>query len=197
MIPMLGFMASFSNQAASLSEPLDLYLHGYISSRLMRLPSSSASSQNDSEPAGLPLTIAATHLDGLVLALTPNHHSYNYRSAILHGFALPVTAEDEKLWAMEQITNGVVSSRWDNSRIPPTKAEMVSTQILKVRIVDASAKARAGGPGEDRDDLKDMEMRERTWVGVVPTWMKYGAPVPSKDNIVKNVSYYLTLDLEM
>jgi hypothetical protein len=34
---------------------------------------------------GLPLTIAATHLDGLVLSLTPNSHSYNYRSSIIHG----------------------------------------------------------------------------------------------------------------
>lgn len=188
MIPMLGFMASYSDPSTSLSEPLDLYLHGYISSRLMKLPSSTSS---DEEHPGLPLTIAATHLDGLVLALTPNHHSYNYRSAILHGFALPVTDEAEKLWAMEQITNGVVSSRWDNSRVPPTKAEMVSTQILKVRIVDASAKVRAGPPGEDREDLKNMEMRQRTWVGVVPTWMRYGKPVPSKENLVKNVPSYL------
>lgn len=166
----LGFMGLYSSPSAALSEPLDLYLHGYISSRLMRLPSSSTSSSSEEE-SGLPLTIAATHLDGLVLALTPNHHSYNYRSAILHGFALPVTDEAEKLWAMEAITNGVVADRWDNSRVPPTKAEMVSTQILKVRIVDASAKVRAGGPGEDRDDLRDFEMRGRTWVGVVPTWM--------------------------
>lgn len=76
MIPMLGFMGSFTNPTASLSEPLDLYLHGYISSRLMRL----GTDGNGEE--GLPLTIAATHLDGLVLALTPNHHSYNYRSSM-------------------------------------------------------------------------------------------------------------------
>lgn len=187
MIPMLGFMASFASPDASLSEPLDLYLHGYISSRLMKLGSASSGGEHE----GLPLTIAATHLDGLVLALTPNHHSYNYRSAILHGFATPVTDADEKLWAMEQITNGVVSERWDNSRVPPTKAEMVSTQILKVRVVDASAKVRAGGPGEDREDLKNTAMRERTWAGVVPTWLRYGKPVASKENLVKNLPSYL------
>lgn len=136
----------------------------------MKLPSSTSTSQN--EEVGLPLTIAATHLDGLVLALTPNNHSYNYRSAILHGFAVPVTSEAEKLWAMEAITNGVVAERWDNSRVPPTKAEMVSTQILRVKIVDASAKVRKGGPGEAREDLRDLEMRGRTWVGVVPSWLQ-------------------------
>jgi len=38
----------------------------------MRLSGTSPVDEED----GLPLTIAATHLDGLVLALTPNHHSY-------------------------------------------------------------------------------------------------------------------------
>jgi len=172
MIPMLGFMDSDPN--ASLAEPLDLYLHGYISSRLMHL---SGTSSSDEE--GLPLTIAATHLDGLVLALTPNHHSYNYRSAILHGFASPVTDADEKIWAMEKITNGVIDHRWENTRVPPTKTEITSTQILKVRIVDASAKVRSGWPSDDRADMKNEELRAKIWVGVVPAWITYGAPVPS------------------
>lgn len=61
----------------------------------------------------------ATHVDGLVLALTPNNHSYNYRSAILHGYATQVNQLEEKLWAMEKITNGVLPDRWDNCRVPP------------------------------------------------------------------------------
>jgi len=65
------------------------------------------SSPGDGEEEGFPLTIAATHMDGLVLALTPNHHSYNYRSAVLHGYATPVMEVEEKLWAMERITNNV------------------------------------------------------------------------------------------
>lgn len=97
---MLGFMGSFTSPTSTLSSPLDLYLHGYVSSRLMRLGAAG-------EVEGFPLTIAATHMDGLVLALTPNHHSYNYRSAVLHGYATPVTDVEEKLWAMEKITNNV------------------------------------------------------------------------------------------
>lgn len=176
-------MASFSDPFAPLSTPLDLYLHGYLSSRLMRLGSTSPSDIED----GLPLTIAATHLDGLVLALTPNHHSYNYRSAILHGFATSVVDAEEKLWAMEKITNGVVSNRWENSRIPPTKTEMTSTQLLKVRIVDASAKVREGGPSDDRADMKNEEVRSKTWIGVVPTWTMYGEPVAGLENRVAKV----------
>ncbi|KAF4627775.1 hypothetical protein G7Y89_g10384 [Cudoniella acicularis] len=182
VLPMLGFMGSFDNQNAPLSEPLDLYIHGYVSSRLMRLGKAPPG-----EEEGLPLTVAATHMDGLVLALTPNNHSYNYRSAILHGYATVVEELDEKMWAMEKITNNVLSDRWENSRVPPTKTEMTSTQILKVRIVDASAKIRSGPPGEDRADLKNEELRLKTWVGVVPTWTAYGEPVASADNKVAKV----------
>ena len=182
MLPMLGFMGSFSSPDAALSEPLDLYIHGYVSSRLMKLGTNPSSGLE-----GFPLTMAATHVDGLVLALTPNHHSYNYRSAILHGYAIPVTDMDEKLWAMQHITNNVVEDRWANTRLPPTKTEMTSTQILKVSVVDASAKIRAGSTGDDRADLKNEELRAKVWTGVVPTWTMLGTPVPSPDNRVAKV----------
>jgi hypothetical protein len=66
---MIGFLASFENQNASLDEPLDLYLHGYVSSRLMKL------GKDGNGEEGLPITVVATHFDGIVLALTPNSHS--------------------------------------------------------------------------------------------------------------------------
>ncbi|RDW72075.1 hypothetical protein BP5796_08109 [Coleophoma crateriformis] len=183
MIPMLGFMGDFSAPGSDdLARPLDLYLHGYISSRLMKLGGT-----GDGVHEGLPLTIAATHLDGLVLALTPNHHSYNYRSAILHGFGTAVTDADEKMWALEKITNAVVTDRWQNTRLPPTKAEMISTQVIKVSVVSASAKIRAGMPGDDRNDMKNDELRAKTWIGVVPTWTQYGQPIASPENRVKEV----------
>jgi len=186
VLPMLGIMASYATRNAAPSEPLDLYIHGYISSRLMRLGGSP-----DSYEEGLPLTVAATHLDGFVLALTPNNHSYNYRSAILHGFATPVTDMAEKLWAMEHITNSVVTERWQNTRIPPTKTELTSTQVLKVKIVDASAKIRSGWPSDDRADMKDEDLRAKTWVGVVPSWTSFGEPMPSPENRVGGVPEYL------
>jgi hypothetical protein len=65
---MIGHLLSFENQSASLDESLDLYLHGYVSSRMMKLG-------KDEEEEGLPITVAATHFDGIVLALTPNAHS--------------------------------------------------------------------------------------------------------------------------
>jgi hypothetical protein len=96
---MMGQMGSFDRPSAGLGDVLDLYLHryltfftftisfysyypsarifpqtnhpikSYVSSRIINLVRAS-------EPEGLPITIAATHLDGLVLALTPNSRKY-------------------------------------------------------------------------------------------------------------------------
>lgn len=129
-------------------------------------PSPSASSTGELDE--LRVCIAATHVDGLVLALSPFSHSYNYRSAVLQGTATVVSDVDEKLWAMTLLTNGVLPQRWENSRNPPTSAEMQSTRILKVRVLTASAKVRAEGPHDERSDVRDEELVRRVWTGVVP-----------------------------
>lgn len=182
---MLGTMASFDRPSAGLDEPLDLYLHGYISSRLMQAPvKAAAASTSSGEPQlefkGLPITVSAALLDGLVLSLTPNSHSYNYRSAVIFGYALPVSSSEEKLFAMSHITNSVLPGRWSgtNTRLPPTKTEMTSTQILRVKIDSASAKVREGGPHDDKADLENRELRG-VWTGVVPCWQMMGEPVGS------------------
>ncbi|TFK38921.1 flavin-nucleotide-binding protein [Crucibulum laeve] len=186
-LPMLGCTGSFTSE--SPDAVLSIYLHGYVSSRLMKLPASNVSEE---ELPGTPVCIAATHLDGLVLALTPFHHSCNYRSAIVHGWAHIVTNSAEKIYALERITDNMLSNRWENTRVPPTKAEMDSTGVLRVDIVSASAKVRAGGPSDDRPDLKDEELTQRVWTGVVPSWIQYGEPIPGPNNHVGSVPDYIT-----
>ncbi|OAP61215.1 hypothetical protein AYL99_03416 [Fonsecaea erecta] len=183
VLPMIGTMGSYDYPSAGLDEPLDCYLHGYVSSRVMRLATSS--------PQGLPVTIAATKVDGLVLALTPNAHSYNYRSAILHGYARIVETTEEKLWAMELITNSVVPDRWKNSRVPPDSAEMQSTRILRVRITAASGKSREGGPHDEPKDTTREDVTGKTWVGVVPVVEKFYEPIPAADNKVDELPKYI------
>jgi len=114
ILPLIGQMGSFTHPSNTLSDPLDLYLHGYVSSRIMNLSRSS--------PKGLPLCVCASKVDGLVLSLTPNSHNYNYRSAVLFGHATLVENTEEKLWAMELITNSVVPDRWRHTRVPPVSA---------------------------------------------------------------------------
>ncbi|KAJ4293879.1 hypothetical protein N0V88_005393 [Collariella sp. IMI 366227] len=172
ILPMIGQMGSFSRPSADLGDVLDLYLHGYVSSRVMNL------TRTQEQPDGMPITVCASHLDGLVLALTPNSHSYNYRSALLFGHATLVTDPAEKLFAMELITNSVVPSRWENSRVPPNNAEMQSTSVLKVKIATGSAKIRSGGPHDERGDMEDEKLLDRVWTGVVPVYSVMGEPVP-------------------
>ncbi|CAK96993.1 hypothetical protein AAWM_03552 [Aspergillus awamori] len=184
ILPMIGQMGSFDYPSASIDEPLDCYLHGYVSSRIMNLA-------RDAEGEGLPICVAASKVDGLVLSLTPNSHSYNYRSAILQGYAKLVTDEAEKLYAMELITNSVLSDRWAHTRVPPDRAEMSSTVILKVKIMSGSGKIRDGSVSDEKKDTGSEEVTNRVWTGVVPVWETFGEPVPSTGNKVPEVPGYV------
>lgn len=159
------------------------YLHGYVTSRIMKGADEAVSGGSD----GMPCCVCATQVDGLVLTLTPYSHNYNYRSAILHGLASIVTDEDEKLWAMELITNSVVPDRWDNSRVPPERAEQQSTRILKVKVTAAGGKIREGVPEDERKDMKREDVMDRVWTGVLPVYKTIGEPQPGPYNKVKRV----------
>lgn len=180
---MIGQMGSFEYPSADLGEPLDCYVHGYVSVRMANLA-------RDSEE-GLPVCISATKVDGLVLSLTPFNHSYNYRSAILHGYAKLVTDEEEKLWALKLITDSVVANRWDNSRTPPDKGELAATSVLKIRIVAGSGKIRDGGASDEKKDYGNEEVTGRVWTGVVPVYEVLGDPVQNPDNKVEDVPEYI------
>ena len=170
IVPMIGTMGSFQYPSADLSEPLDVYLHGYVSSGIMK------QARSGSEK-GLPLSVAATRVDGIVLSLTPNSHSYNYRSVVLFGHGTLVEEAEEKLWAMELVTNSVVPGRWDETRTPPDGAEMASTVILKVKVVNGSGKIRMGGPGDEKKDTERGDVTTRIFTGVLPVYEVVGEPV--------------------
>jgi uncharacterized protein len=185
ILPMIGQMGTYPE---SRSMQPACYLHGYVSSRLMRLGAGSDT---------IPVCVCATKVDGLVLSLTPNTHSMNYRSAVLHGRAAVLddsTPEGaaEKLWAMQLVTNSVVQDRWAHTRVPPDGAELQSTRILKVEVESASAKVRGFGPKDERKDMRREEILDDVFTGVVPVYEQLGEPVPSSYNRVKDVPEYLT-----
>lgn len=179
ILPMLGSIDTFPS--SSSDEEAHVYLHGSSVARLFRLTSGSE----------IPLCIAATILDGYVLALAPFHNSCNYRSAVIFGHGSIVTDPEEIQFALRSITNKSIPDRWENSRAPPTKAEITATGVLKVRIETASAKVRSGGPSDDKADLQNSEVVDRTWTGVVPTYLTLGEPIASEYNKVKQVPEYL------
>lgn len=181
---MIGQMGSYEYPSSSIDEPLDCYLHGYVSSRIMNIARASEK--------GLPVSVAASKVDGIVLSLTPNSHSYNYRSAILQGYASTVTEPAEKAWAMELITNSVFRDRYANTRVPPDSAEMSSTVILRVKIVGGSGKIRDGGPNDDKKDTDRDDITAKVWKGVVPVWETYGEPIESPLNRVQEVPQYIS-----
>ncbi|WAO85726.1 Hypothetical protein NCS54_00297400 [Fusarium falciforme] len=181
ILPMIGQMGSFERPSADIGDPLDLYLHGYVSSRIMNL--------GRGAEEGMPVCVAASHVDGLVLALSSFSHSYNYRSTVLFGHASLVNDEEERMYAMELITNSVVPDRWRHTRLPPTKAELQSTGILKVRIASGSAKIRTGGAHDERHDMENQDVQDQVWTGVVPVHQTMGEPVPSTYNRIDVPGY--------
>ena len=193
-LPMIGQMGSYTRPSADEGDPLDLYVHGYVSSRIMNMSRAHISTSPIQEEKGLPVTVSASHVDGLVLTLTPYSHNYNYRSALLFGYATVVSDISEKLYAMEIITNSVVPDRWANTRVPPTGAEMQSTSILKINISTGSAKIRTGPtiPGDEKkDDTDNAELVQKTWTGVIPVYPTLGHPLGGPFNVLENPPEYL------
>ncbi|RUS30215.1 hypothetical protein BC938DRAFT_479709 [Jimgerdemannia flammicorona] len=153
-----------------------VYLHGYVSGRMMK----ALSRAGDDEQAGPPTTITVTHVDSLVLALDPFNNSFNYRSACVFGHARLVSDEEEKMMALKTITDHPFNasaergSRWEDSKLP-TEAEMKTTKVIAVRIKAASAKARRGDVKDDKKDIEDVEGTSgRYWAGVVPVETRFG-----------------------
>lgn len=193
ILPMLGCFGSYNAPGAIEASPPTVYLHGHISSRFFKISSSSGKTpwEEDGLP-GLPICVCATHMDGLILALTPFNHSTNYRSAVVHGYATLVTDPKEKDFALTLITDNILRDRWANSRVPPTEAEMKATGVIRMDVVDASAKVRAYTVGNEKFDIEDPEVSGRVWTGVIPSYVKYDEPIPARENLVKEVPAYIT-----
>ncbi|HEX2065789.1 MAG TPA: pyridoxamine 5'-phosphate oxidase family protein [Candidatus Thermoplasmatota archaeon] len=127
-----------------------LLLHGSRASRMMRHLAS-----------GAPVCVTVTLLDGLVLARSAFHHSMNYRSVVVHGQARPVPDREANaalLAYMERLLPG----RWDAVRQPDAK-ELAGTLVVGLPLAAASAKVRAGPPGDEPEDLGFP-----AWAGVLP-----------------------------
>ena len=131
-----------------------------------------------SHPEFLPCSNIAT-VDGLVLSSAPNGHSFNYRSAMLHGTCEQVRGNKEfKKQIMTEVTNKIVPNRC--AEVNPMASIVTSmVYIIRVRIDRLSVKARTGVPGiQDRNPAVDgPNVEPPAWAGVVPMWEFLGEPV--------------------
>jgi nitroimidazol reductase NimA-like FMN-containing flavoprotein (pyridoxamine 5'-phosphate oxidase superfamily) len=135
----------------------NLYLHG-----------SGASSLLGRTRKGTDVSVCVTILDGLVMAKSVFHHSMNYRSVVVFGRAERVTDPDEKLAALEAVTNHVQAGRWDEAR-QPTRDELTQTVVVRVPLDETSTKMRTGPPVDDEADL-ELDVSS----GVVPVRLVRG-----------------------
>lgn len=140
-----------------------IYIHGSTASRAVRALG-----------AGAPACLTVTVVDGLVLARSAFEHSANYDAVMVFGRFTPVADDDERLRALEAFTEQLLPGRWDEVRQPSPK-ELKATEILAMKIDEASVKTRSGPP--DDDDSPDAELD--TWAGVVPILRTFGAPEAS------------------
>ena len=136
-----------------------VYLHGARKSRIT------------TAPAGEPVSIGVTLVDGLVVARSAFDSSMNYRAVVIHGRATDVEDGEERLRALRCITEHVLPGRWSELR-PPLDQELHATAVIAVDIEAASAKVREGGVIHGR-----ASGEEGTWAGIVPITTMVGAPV--------------------
>ncbi|MGC4895828.1 bifunctional pyridoxamine 5'-phosphate oxidase family protein/GNAT family N-acetyltransferase [Micromonospora sp. DT31] len=141
-----------------------LYLHGSTGSRPLLAARG---------PAGLPVCVAVTHLDGLVYARSQFHHSANYRSVVVHGTARLVDTLDEKTTVLTALIEKVAAGRSADSR-PPDRRELAETAVLALPLREVSVRLRTGGV---RDEPADEVLPY--WAGVVPLRLTPGRPEPA------------------
>jgi uncharacterized protein len=137
-----------------------LYLHGSAASPTLRRAERAE------------ICLAATLLDGLVLARSAFHHSVNYRSVVVFGQAEKVEEDDEKRRALAAFTEKLIPGRWADVRAPSEK-ELRATAVLRLPLEEASAKVRTGNPVDDEEDYALP-----VWAGTVPLRLSASTPRP-------------------
>ena len=137
-----------------------LLLHGAVGSRLIR-----------HVQAGHPVCASMALVDGWVLGKAVCSHSINYRSVVLFGQGRLVVQEQDKLHALEVLTERLAPGRWAEARKPNAR-ELQATAVVAIDIQSASAKVREGPP---RDSPQDREWP--VWAGVVPLQQVAGTPI--------------------
>jgi nitroimidazol reductase NimA-like FMN-containing flavoprotein (pyridoxamine 5'-phosphate oxidase superfamily) len=137
-----------------------LYIHGSVASRMLRALAD-----------GIRVCVTVTLVDGLVLARSAFHHSMNYRSIVVFGKAYVVRGAMEKAKALRLFSEHVIPGRWAEVR-QPNEGELKKTLVLRMPLLEASAKIRRGPPIDDEADYALP-----VWAGELPIRLAIGAPI--------------------
>lgn len=136
-----------------------LYLHGSTGSRLGLHPNTD-------------VCVTVTLLDGIVLARSAFHHSFQYRSVVAYGRTRAVTDPAEKDAALRAVIDHIVPGRSRTVRFGNAR-ELAATVVLALPLAEVSAKVRTGPP---KDEEEDYELP--IWAGLLPLGLTAGTPEP-------------------
>jgi nitroimidazol reductase NimA-like FMN-containing flavoprotein (pyridoxamine 5'-phosphate oxidase superfamily) len=138
----------------------EIIFHGAKASRLLKYVQ-----------AGGEVCVTVTLLDGLVLARSLFEHSMNYRSVVAFGKGRLLEDAAEKMEALRLISEQMLPGRWNDAR-QPTEKELNATTVVAVKIEEATAKIRTGGPEDNEEDYALP-----VWAGEVPLRTVAGEPI--------------------
>lgn len=147
-----------------------LFLHGARKARIIRLLESTQTA-----------CVNVTHVDALVIARSAFNSSMNYRSVTAFGTPRLVDDHDEKIHALEIITEATVPGRWDELRAPHVN-EVKMTGVIALDIETASAKVSDRMPDDDEADY-DIPV----WAGILPLKSAFTALEPD-DRVPDDIS---------
>lgn len=131
------------------------------------------------------VSIAITHVDGLVLAKSAFSHTMNYRSAIIYGAFEIIEGREQKLTAMDVFMDKIAAGRKYEAR-PGNDKELAATSVLRISLVEAASKISSTNPVDKEEDLNLP-----VWAGVLPMSVKHGEPVHADNGNIPTPDYVM------
>jgi len=141
----------------------DVLLHGSTGSRWLRRLAE-----------GVPVSLAVTALDALVVARSAFESSMRYRSAVLFGRCAVLEGEG-KLDALDRLTDALIPGRSAEVR-RPTGRELAATLVLRLQVEDVTLKISQNWPDDPPEDVAGP-----AWAGVLPRQLSYPIAWPAPD----------------
>ncbi|NYJ31797.1 pyridoxamine 5'-phosphate oxidase family protein [Galbitalea soli] len=141
----------------------DVLLHGSTGSPWLRLLAT-----------GVPVSVAVTAVDALVVARSAFESSMHYRSAVLFGRCAPVDPV-EKAAALDRITEALIPGRVSELR-PHRSKELAATLLLRLGVEEWSYRVSDGWPEDD-----DADVAGPAWAGVLPMRKGFAEAIPTFD----------------
>lgn len=149
-----------------------LYIHGSNGGRLSK-----------ALLRAIQVSIAITHIYGLVLARSAFNHNMNYRSAVIYGEFEKISSSAEKLAAMDAFMDKIALGRKHEAR-PGNRQELAATSVMRIALDEAACKINDKGPVDKPEDIALP-----VWAGVLPLRTQRAAPIAADNGSLATPDY--------